>query len=164
MPKYRKIVYDGKRYSSVTECAEALGLTRKQLYTRIKKGVFQEKRFKDETGKPNGHPTEWNGIKFNSMADAARFLGISPTTMHKYVKNNWKKDSDVIRNKSNGYGHKQVFWGGLVYKSVNEAARCIGINPGTLSFYIKKGYSSLNDLPEDSYSTRRKPVTIEGKR
>jgi hypothetical protein len=37
---------------------------------------------------------------------------------------------------------RKVRWNGVEYKSINEAAKALGISPGTMSDRIKKGYTS----------------------
>lgn len=100
-------------------------------------------------GKPDvGIECEWNGVKYNTISDAARALNIHVTSMRYRIDKGWTSDNDFLSK--HRYNRKPITWNGVEYPSRVEAERLLGLPEGYLTWRISQGYTSDNDLKAPS--------------
>ncbi len=126
---------------------EAAELERSFYYERKAAGaeLTNVESMLGNTGGREGAECEWNGVRYESQAEAARALGVLQTTMHNRLSKGYTCDSDVP-----GVGSwlgAECEWDGVRYESQADAARANGISPAAMSRRLSKGYTCDADVP-----------------
>lgn len=81
-------------------------------------------------GKPT--PCEWNGVKYNSVTEAAKALGINFRAMMRRLQRGCACDADMHGSK------KGCVWDGVFYETIREAAIAVGVSTSTMKGRIYK--------------------------
>lgn len=82
----------------------------------------------------------WNGIKYDSVEQAAIACNISHSAMLIRFSKGYTCDDDVKN------WQRPVTWNGIEYKSLSEAARANGVTHNTMGKRLAKGYTCDSDL------------------
>lgn len=80
--KGKEVVVDGRKYKSFSDCAFQHGICKSLVTARLKKGWSVERAFTTPSGL-NRKEVRVAGMVFVSMAEAARFHGVTPKLFHK---------------------------------------------------------------------------------
>lgn len=104
-----------------------------------------------EGGAKNKQPCVWDGVHYESQAQAARTLGVSSSTFNSWYKHK-VKPKEV----------KNFMFNGVNYNSYASAARVIGVDPSTMAKWVKKGLSETPKAFEITLfgKTYRKKIDI----
>lgn len=89
-----------------------------------------------------GKQITWNGIKYESIAAAARALGVDKMIISRRIANGTAWSGDINKRRH----FKNVLWNGTKYETISAAARAEGIHPSTMWARIRKGYACDDDL------------------
>lgn len=136
-PPNKNCTWNGIKYKSIREAAEAWGVNVYTMYSRIEKGYTKE-----EDVPLHGHPSPvyWNGIQYQSCVEAAKVLGVSAPAMQQRIKKGYTCDDDVIKS-------KQCIWNGVTYASIREAAKANDISASNMGERLLSGYTCDADMP-----------------
>lgn len=88
-------------------------------------------------------PIIWQGIKYESMSEAARALGIHPNTMFYRVRHHLERRRDMYQALKQG---KKVEWNGIQYPSISAAARANNVTFATMRERLLKGYTCDDEM------------------
>ena len=83
----------------------------------------------------------WNGIRYESVAEAARALGISYGAMQGRLKHGHTCDDDLHQAR-----RKPCTWNGIRYESVTDAAKANYITRHAMVQRLQNGYTCDDDL------------------
>lgn len=143
--------WNGVKYPSIAEAAKSLGLKESPMRSRLIRGFTCDA---DMPGKTK--PCEWNGISYDSVDAAAKANNISFAAMAYRIRSGYTKDSDMPGTDNLPNKSKECIWNGIIYKSISEAAKRLGVDSKTMRRRIKNGYQSDHDM-----NKRRVDVTLE---
>lgn len=96
---------------------------------------------KSGSGKLNGKPITWNGVKYESGIEAAKANGITPSAIRKLASMGYQTLND------RKCGKRICEWNGIKYPSITKAAKAIGVDRETLVKYLAQGFKCDNDAP-----------------
>lgn len=133
----------GKQYSSLKALSEAFDLPSSTILSRLDQGLPLE----DALSKPRHSfiPVDVQGIKFSSIAAAARHFGLNATLVRSRLSNQWTIDEafNLIPRKKKITNHnnkgKPVCVKGVHYPSIKEAAIAHGFKARFISNRINRG-------------------------
>jgi len=108
-----------------------------------------------DSGNPNvlGTPVEWNGVRYESMREAARTIGISAAAMQWRLSSGYKCDTDMVGRGSSL--STTVTWNGVEYGSLRKAASANGISAPTMLYRLNQGYVCDSDMTGRGNSLRQ---------
>ena len=86
----KQVVWEGVEYPSISACAAALGMTRKAISYRLRKGLTMGNQLRRGTWISNSKPVIIEGEYFTSRTAAAKALGVSISTITRWVAQNEK--------------------------------------------------------------------------
>lgn len=90
MSNERPVVWEGKKYRSIQEAADALGISRDTLRMRINRG-FRSLKDMPRAGRPKW---VWEGEEYTTLAEAAAATGLSRTTIRYYARQGYVSRAD----------------------------------------------------------------------
>lgn len=90
----------------------------------------------------NSFKTIWNGIEFESMAAAARDVGITTEAMRQRIEKGYICDDDMLR----GYSERPIIWNDVEYPSITAAAKAIGVSNSSMWRRVQSGYTRDEDM------------------
>lgn len=121
--------WNGIKYNSITEAAQALGIDFRAMQRRFQRGCFCDA---DMHGSKKG--CMWNGVHYETVKEAAIANGVTLHAMKGRIFKGWTCDNDF-----KPYPRKVCIWNGIEYPSICAAARALGIHEDTLRDRIKRG-------------------------
>lgn len=114
----KKCVWGGVEYPSILAAAIANDIKPSTLYARIRKGYACDSDMPGQGSSINTHvKCVWNGIEYESISEAARYIGISPTTLQYRLERGYTRNDDMPGIT------KKIVWNGVSYLSIKAAAR-----------------------------------------
>ena len=78
-----------------------------------------------------------DGIKFDSVRDAAKYYGVSDNTARNRIKNGWDVKDAVTTKKINL--SKKIKFNGKTFQSIRKLAKYYKVSSGTLAGKLSKG-------------------------
>lgn len=158
----KPFTWNGVEYGSQSQAAKALGITPNAIRQRLARGYTSEKDmiFPKRRKSPRTVTCTWNGIEYESYAQASRALGITPSAFKQRVECGFTCDEDVQQaiEKNRETHRTPCTWNNVSYPSLTSAAAAIGIPVYAMQYRIAKGYTCDSDL-----STKGQPIAIDGK-
>lgn len=85
---------------------------------------------------------QWNGRRFDTYDEAAKFAGVTVAGLVYRYSNGWYCDADVPPRGNYAAGKQVIYNDGDAYESVSEAARQRGVSRQMIYKDIKKGRAS----------------------
>lgn len=142
----KEITCQGTRFSSIKALAEHYGLAKEKVTKRLAGGWTPEqavglapKRRDGSTGKP----MTFEGVMYASLAHAARALGLDPKTIAARVAHGYSRE-DALRGELRGHAEnaaKPIEFGGKVYASQTELAKCHGLTWQMVGKRLSRGWT-----------------------
>lgn len=138
--------WNGIRYNSIKEAAEANYVTPSGMWHRLSKGYQSDNDLYSKSGKS----LVWNEIYYPSRSAAAKALKISAMAVTDRLRRGYTTDSDLITKgnprKPKPRQGRVVVWNEIEYISMVEAAHAVGITPTAMQYRIKQGYTRDSDM------------------
>ena len=110
------LIVDGVEFASRSAAARHYGIESKLVNERVTKfgwSLAQAVGAESRPSKAHSKPVEINGVKYNSVSEAAKALGIAKTTLARKLKSG---DGIDVREQLKGQS-KPVFYNGKLYPS-----------------------------------------------
>ena len=146
MGKPVEVICNGVVFESLKALAEHYGMTRAKLAQRIFIGWTPEQAVglcvrhrKSSTGKP----VEFNGVKYGSLVEASRALGLNPAAVAGRVANGYSSE-DALSGKLKkrlGARSKPIEFGGTTYRSRQELCAQHSEKWGNVSRRVSRGWT-----------------------
>jgi hypothetical protein len=150
-PIGKSVCWNGVKYPSIAEAERQLGLKHGTLKSRITRGYTTDSEIKLRklsTKTANAERLQvkcvWNGIEYSSVKEAAKALGIHPSTMSHRIKMGWVDDQSLPAPINTPC---EITWEGVTYPSIKECAEKTGLKPTTMAKWSRKGYTCEADVP-----------------
>lgn len=148
-----KITWNGVVYPSISAAAKATGKRIAIMHKYIRAGYTSDTDV--QAAPPRilvkaGKPVMWNGIRYRSIAAAARALGVTDSTLRDRLKRGHTCDADVGTE-------IPTIWNGIEYPSIKKAAEAAGVSDDVMGDRLKHGYRDDSELV-----SRRKKVVWNG--
>ena len=103
----------------------------------------------------------WEGNQYSSMKDIAKAVGVTHTTIYRWIRKGYTSMADAKRGFIKEYervGPKPCIWEGNEYPSIKAAAKAIGVARATFGGWIQKGYTCMADVERgnaEGYAKRK---------
>ena len=165
----REITVNRVGYETVTAAARAYGLNPDLVKSRLHRGWSIARAFDIETQDRRNKPRSLTleGLKYLSLAEAARAYGLKSSVVSKRLKRGWSEEAAFgiqVRQKANE--GKRVVVEGVEYPSVNALARAYDLNTHTVSWRLRNGWTTKQSVelesPPEGYLGPRK-IEVEDK-
>lgn len=130
--------WNGVWYSSHTQCAKELGISRYALEFRLKSGHKCDSDLKQK------RPVVWNGVEYESETACAKANGIKRSTMQRRIGKGYVCDSDILPR--GGYRSNPCSWNGVQYPSLEACASANGLSIAGMYHRLRNGYTCDSDL------------------
>lgn len=135
MASPKEIICLGAHFPSIKALAEHYGLSKEKVVRRLAQGWSPEQAVglaeRNREGSPTGFPLEFGGVRYPSLAQAARALGLDPRTIANRVAKGYTPE-DALRGKLKGHtanaanAAKPIEFGGNTFPSQTELAERYG--------------------------------------
>lgn len=140
-PNPKECEWNGIKYRSHTECADANNITVSGMILRLNKGYVCDSDMPTQRGNAKKRPCVWNGVEYATIKEAAIANNLEYGTMGRRIRQGNKTNSDVVSNHQ-----KRCFWNGMEYPSVREAAKAIGISFSAMGSRLRRGLTCDDDM------------------
>lgn len=159
--KSRAVIIGEKEYQSVADACKSFDVVWETIHRWCTKGINpmgQRCRYKDSPqvefsgvryNKGGCKPIIYKGKRYESAVDLGRELGISNTTVSKWVKNGFSPDGtpcryeddprtlSFVKSAPGEKSRKPIIVNGVWYSSVSSAEDALGLHRGRLTPYLK---------------------------
>lgn len=143
-PSAKGLIINDQAFESISHAARYFNLDKQLLSSRLKTGWMPEQAVGISPRSINGHgmPKELvvNGIKFESIKDAAKAHGLSYNKVKHRLWCGWSTNQS-LELEPRETDIKDIIVEGVTYPSVSKAAQAYGIDPSFVYNKIKRGFT-----------------------
>lgn len=143
-PGAKTLNINDEAFESISHAARSFNLDKHLLSSRLKAGWTPEQAVGISPSGIHGHgmPKELivNGIKFESIKDAAKAHGLSYSKVKQRLRYGWPTDQ-ALELEPRETDIKDIVVEGVTYPSVSKAAQAYGIGPSFVYNKIKRGFT-----------------------
>lgn len=159
MSNKKAVLYKGKKYRSLTELTNNLGVSYSALTTRMyRQGESLETAIDTLISISNEEKIEYKGNKYESLAELSHSLGLEYGTLVTRIRRQKMTLEDAIEE---GISMRKVILWGNEHKTLKSLSDYYGIDHYALQFRLSNGLA-LEDSVIDLLS--KSPLVFKGKR
>lgn len=150
MPKKNPIYFEGREWSSITECARALGVSRGTIYNWMDYGykTAEEAKQKVSSGPPTSIPVYFEGREWASAMQCAKVFGVHTQTILRWVDRGYKTVKEAERHTQHAPAKgRMVTYKGVTRSSVRQLAAHFGISHSAMSKRLKRARGEPDKKP-----------------
>ncbi len=146
MGKQVAVICHGVEYTSIKALAEAFGLAPAKIVQRIALGWTSEQAvgLSERVRKPStGKPVEFEGVRYGSLVEASRALGLSPDAVAARVAHGYSTDEALSGKLKPRVGHrsKPVSFAGSTYPSREALCAAHGQTWSNVTRRVGRGWT-----------------------